>query len=367
MISTRRDFIKQTLGAGALVLGSAHFSRSQDVQNEQVVDKKLGIALIGLGYYSKDVLAPALQETKNVYLAGIITGTMDKEEYWMEKYNIPRQNVYNYENFENIADNKDIDIVYVVLPNSMHKEFTIRAARAGKHVLCEKPMAVSAADCEEMIKACADNNVRLSIGYRMQFEPHTREVMRYSKEKVFGEIKYVTASAGFTNRSPKTHWKLQKAYGGGALMDMGVYSIQGARYTIGEEPVSVTAQQYKTDPERFSEVDEIVTMQMEFPGGAMASLMTSFNVNTNMLYAAAERGWFDMNPFSSYRGIKLRTRKGPVELPEVNQQATQMDEVAWCIVNDLPMRVPGEEGLRDLKVVEAVRKALASGNKVSII
>ncbi len=367
MNTTRRNFMKQSIGAGALILGSAFSSRSQEVRQEKVLDKKLGIALIGLGYYSRDLLAPALQETKNVYLAGIVTGTMDKEEYWVDKYNIPRRNIYNYENFDSIADNKDIDIIYVVLPNSMHKEFTIRAARAGKHVLCEKPMAVYAADCEEMIKVCKDNNVRLSVGYRMHFEPHTQEVMRYGREKVFGDIKYVTASAGFINRSPKTHWKMQKAYGGGALMDMGVYSIQGARYTIGEEPVSVTAQQYKTDPERYSEVDEIVTMQMEFPGGAIANLMTSFNVGTNMLYAAAERGWFDMNPFSSYHGIKLRTNKGPVELADVNQQATQMDEVAWCIVHDLPMRVPGEEGLRDIKVVEAVRRALISGQKEKIV
>ncbi|MBN2411761.1 Gfo/Idh/MocA family oxidoreductase [candidate division KSB1 bacterium] len=367
MYTTRRNFIKQSIGAGAMILGSAFVSRSQGVLKEKVLDKKLGIALIGLGYYSTEILAPALQETKNVYLAGIVSGAMDNEQYWLEKYNIPRRNVYNYENFDSIADNKDIDIIYVVLPNSMHKEYTIRAARAGKHVLCEKPMAVYAADCEEMIKACKDNNVRLSIGYRMQFEPHTQEVMRYGREKVFGDIKYVTASAGFINQSPKTHWKLQKAYGGGVLMDMGVYSIQGARYTIGEEPVSVTAQQYKTDPERYSEVDEIVTMQLTFPGGAIANLMTSFNVSTNMLYAAAERGWFDMNPFSSYRGIKLRTNNGPVELADINQQARQMDEVAWCIVNNLPMRVPGEEGLRDLKVVEAARKALASGKKENII
>ena len=366
MTSTnRRSFLKTcSLFTGAALLpGHSPWCAPQE---RKTLQRKLGIALIGLGYYSTDLLAPALQETQNVHLAGIVTGTPAKAETWAKKYRIPQSNIYSYETFDRIADNKAIDMVYVVLPNSLHAEFTVRAAKAGKHVICEKPMALSVAECELMIHACRDNRVSLSIGYRMQFEPHTQELMRYGREKVLGAIEYVNASAGFKNRSPKTHWKLQKAYGGGALMDMGVYSIQGARYSIGEEPISVTAQEYKTDPERFDQVDEIVTLQLEFPGGAMANLMTSFYTGTNMLYAAAEKGWISLNPFSSYRGIQMSTSKGAVELPQINQQAAQMDEVAWCIANNQPMRVPGEEGLRDLRIVEAVRESLRSGKKISI-
>jgi glucose-fructose oxidoreductase len=365
---SRRDFVsRMATGVGALTVAPMIARSALAQAEEKRTRRKYGVALVGLGYYSTDLLAPALQETHNTRLAGIVTGTPAKEKTWAEKYGIPAKNIYNYETFDKITDNPDIDIIYVVLPNSMHKEYTIRAANTGKQVICEKPMALTAADCREMIDACKKNNVSLSIGYRMQFEPSTQEIMRYGKEQVFGKVEYVSAQAGFKNRSPKTHWKLQKAYGGGVLMDMGVYSIQGARYVIGEEPTTVTARQFKTDLQRFDEVDEIVTMQLEFPGGAMANLMTSFFTSTNMLYAAAEKGWFELNPFSSYRGIKGNSSKGPIDFPVINQQAAQMDEVAWCIENKQPMWVPGEEGLKDMIVVEGVRKALATGNKIKLV
>lgn len=362
----RRHFLQSSLVLGAGLFATQTLKGQSGIATDRVLEKKLGVALVGLGYYSTDVLAPALQETRNCFLAGIVTGTPAKEKSWMEKYKIPKQNVYNYTTFDQIIDNKAIDIVYIVLPNSMHAEYTIRAAKAGKHVICEKPMALSAAECQSMIDACRQNNRQLSIGYRMQFEPHTQEVIRYGREQVFGPVKYVNASAGFNNRSPKTHWKLQKALGGGVVMDMGVYSIQAARYCIGEEPISVTAQSYNDDPARFDEVEQEVTMQLEFPGGAMANLMTSFRVSTNMLYVAAEKGWYILNPFSGYRGIKGMNKDGLIEFPSINQQATQMDEVSWCIVHNQPMRVPGEEGLRDMKVVEAIRKALKMGKKITI-
>ncbi len=361
--TTRRQFCKSALAATPLVMLSNASAQSQPTG----LSKKLGIALVGLGYYSKDLLAPALQMTKNCYLAGIVSFPMDDQQYWIDKYNIPRKNIYAHTDFDAIADNPDIDIIYVVLPNSMHHEYTIRAAKAGKHVICEKPMALTVKECQEMIDACNDNHVRLSIGYRLHYEPYTQEVMRYGRDKVFGAIKYVHASAGYRNRSKKSHWKLQKAYGGGALMDMGVYCIQGARYTIQEEPVSVTAQQFTFDPERYDEVDEMVTMQFEFPGGAVANLTTTFAASTNTLYAAAEKKWFSMNPFSLYNGLTLRTQDGPVNLPDINQQAAQMDDVAWSIAKKLPMRVPGKEGLQDIKIVTAVKKAIKTGNKVEIL
>ena len=315
--------------------------------------KKMGVALVGLGYYSTDLLAPALQETSTAYLAGIVTGTPSKEQVWMEKYGISRKNVYNYDNFDAIADNPDIDIVYVVLPNSMHKEYTIRAANAGKHVICEKPMALNAAECWEMIDACRENGVQLSIGYRMQFEPYTQEVMRLGQEQVFGKVLQVTAGAAFRN-SGQDHWKLKKAMGGGAMMDMGVYSLQAARYVTGEEPVSVTARSYVTRPEYFTEVEEVMLFDLVFPSGAIASLSTGFHASVNSLKVACERGWFELDPFQAYRRIKGRSSQGVFEFPDINQQAAQMDEVAQCILSGKPMRVPGEEGLKDMIVVDQV-------------
>lgn len=320
--------------------------------------KRVGVALVGLGYYSTDLLAPALQETRTAYLAGIVTGTPAKEEVWMEKFGIPRKNVYNYENFDRIADNPDIDIVYVVLPNSMHREYTIRAARAGKHVICEKPMALNAAECREMIAACRENNVQLSIGYRMQFEPHTQEIMRLGQEKVFGNVLQISCGAGFRNRSTD-HWKLRRSMGGGAMMDMGVYPLQAARYVTGEEPVKVSARSCATRPEIYHDVEEVMSFDLTFPSGAMASLVTGFHASFNYLKVFAEKGWFGLEPFSGYGGIKGRTSNGVLDFPGINQQAAQMDEVAECILSGKPMRVPGEEGLRDMIVVDRIYECAA--------
>jgi glucose-fructose oxidoreductase len=320
--------------------------------------RKVGVALVGLGYYSTDVLAPALQETETAYLAGIVTGTPSKEEKWMKKYGLPRENVYNYENYDEIADNPEIDIIYIVLPNSMHKEYTIRAARAGKHVICEKPMALNADECRDMIAACNESRVQLSIGYRMQFEPYTQEIMRLGQEKVFGAVQQISCGAAFRNNRVD-HWKVKKSLGGGAMMDMGVYPLQGARYVTGEEPINVSARSYVTRPDIFTEVEEVMLFDLEFPSGCIASLATGFNASYNYLKVFAEDGRFELEPFSGYRGIKGKTSKGVLEFPSINQQATQMDEVAECILSSKPMRVTGEEGLKDMIVVDKIYECAA--------
>lgn len=361
---SRRTFIKQ-VGRSAAAVALAPTS----LKNVEVVGlrpkESLGIALVGLGYYATDLLAPALQETKHCQLTGIVTGTPAKEKVWQEKYGIKPENTYNYDNFEDIANNDAIDIVYVVLPNSMHKEYVIQAAKAGKHVICEKPMAVTAEDCRAMIKACEDNNRRLSIGYRMQFEPHTQEIMRLGQQQVYGPVQLVNAGTGY-KEGREDHWKLKKAMGGGAMMDMGVYALQAARYVTGEEPVSVTAQTFTNWPDMFTEVDETTMFQLEFPSGALANLHTSFGMSMNYLNATAQNGWFTLDPFSAYRGIQGKSKDGPIEYPQINQQATQMDEQVLSIMNGKPMRVPGEEGLKDMIVVEGVYRALKTGSKVKL-
>lgn len=362
-LNSRRDFIKKSaIGISGLTIMNNSFGLPTILSGKQ---KKVGIALVGLGYYSTDVLAPALQETSTAYLAGIVTGTPAKEEIWAEKYNIPEKNIYNYQNFDEIEKNKDIDIVYIVLPNSMHKEYTIRAAEAGKHVICEKPMAINANECREMIRACKENNVKLSIGYRLHFEPYTQEVMRLGQEKVFGDVRHISCGAAFRNTNFDS-WKWEKEMGGGAMMDMGVYPLQGARYVTGEEPLSVTAQSYVLRRGKYEEVDEATNFQLEFPGGAIASLSTGFHASFNYLQSYAKDGWFELKPFSGYGGIKGRTIKGTLDFPNINQQAAQMDEVAECILEDRPMRVSGEEGLKDMIVVDAVHKALETGGKIYI-
>ena len=356
---SRRQFIlNAAVGAGALAFAKPLSALASVFPPS----KKLGIALVGLGGYATYQLAPALLKTENCYLAGIVTGTPSKIPVWKEKYNIKDKNVYNYETFDQIAHNPDIDIVYVVLPVSMHKEYTIRAAKAGKHVICEKPMALNAKECEEMIAACKAAGRMLSIGYRLHFEPHTMEVMRLGQQHVFGKVTSMDTANGFYYNGDPNAWRLKKAMsGGGGLMDMGIYAIQGARYTIGQEPVSVKATQEKTRPQLFKDVDETVFWELEFPGNIKVKGKSSYNNNWGYLKAQAERGWFQLEPAYGYGPILGKSSKGDINFPQINQQAAQMDDFALCVKLKKPTRVPGEEGLKDMRVVDAIYRSLDSG------
>jgi predicted dehydrogenase len=356
--TSRRDFLRKgAIGTGTLILSSALSSLALTK-----ADKRLGIALVGLGGYSSGQLAPALQHTKNCYLAGIVTGTPAKAKDWSEKYNIPQKNVYNYQNFDEISRNPDIDIVYIVLPVSMHKEYTTRAARAGKHVICEKPMALNAADCRDMITACKAANRLLSIGYRLHFEPHTQEVMRLGQKQVFGKVVKVDTGNGFTYNGDPNAWRLKKAMaGGGGLMDMGIYAIQGARYTLGQEPIAVKATQEKTRPDFFKEVDETVFWELKFPGGQKVTGKSSYNHDWGYLRAQAEKGSFELEPAYGYGGLDGKISGKQMQIPNIIQQAAQMDDFATCIALKKESRVPGEEGLKDMKVVDAIYRSLDSG------
>jgi len=335
--------------------------------NNKKDGQKLGIALVGLGGYATYQLAPALQETKNCYLAGIVTGTPAKEKIWADRYSIPAKNIYNYQTFDNIAGNPDIDIVYIVLPPGLHKEYTIRGAEAGKHVICEKPMAIGAADCQLMIDACKKKNRMLSIGYRLHFEPYNMEMMRLGQKKIFGAIKKIESANSFTFGNDNTSWRVKKSLaGGGPMMDMGVYVIQGARYTTGEEPVYVSARQEKTRPDFFTEVEETCIFEMEFPSGAKAFGRSSYNENSNSLHVEAEKGWFELSEAYRYGGMVGATSRGKMNFPNINQQAAQMDDFANCILTGKPTRVPGEMGMQDMRIVDAIYRSLESGKKEKV-
>lgn len=366
----RRTFNKklsQTIGSVALI---SHIPLACAFETS-VPKKSLGIALVGLGTYSTYELAPSLQETKYCHLAAIVTGTPEKEKQWAKKYSIPQSHIYNYENFDTIKDNPDVDIVYVVLPNALHAQFCIRAAQAGKHVICEKPMAVSVAECQAIIDACIKANVKLSVGYRLHSEPHTQEIQRIVKEKEFGKINFVTAEAGYPsygNPNPN-QWRLNKALsGGGALMNMGVYAIQGAIYAAGENPVSVSAQEFSTKPEYFKDTDETISAQFEFPSGTVGNIVTSHNAKLDRLYASCDKGWFELDTAYTYGPLHGRTSKGnEISFPHKRQQALQMDDFALHITQNAVNRVPGEMGLRDLKIIEAIYKSiLLDGKKVAL-
>lgn len=369
---SRRKFLeKMGLGVGAT---TAAFAMPTLLTNpgdhKKIYDgKKLNVALVGLGNYSR-ILATGMQNCQYCQVAGLVTGTPSKEKEWGERYNIPKKNIYNYQNFDEIKNNKDIDVVYVVLPNSMHHEFTIRAARAGKHVICEKPMAISVKECEEMIQACKDAGVQLAIGYRLHYEPFNQEIMRLGQQKVLGQVRLMEASNGFRAGNPNM-WRLKKALsGGGPLMDMGIYCLQATRYVTGEEPISVTAQFGPvTNKELFSEVEESIHWQLEFPSGAFASSNTGYNVNVGKFYAAADKGFFELNPAYGYGPLKGRSSNGEFDLPIMNHQTAQMDGIAQVLLEGktLPDHITGEEGLKDIKIMMAIYEAARTGKKIALI
>ncbi|MFL9842908.1 Gfo/Idh/MocA family protein [Flavobacterium rhizosphaerae] len=379
---SRRNFLKNvslTLGASAITAPSfAFIPDDANPQNQTslpdtlpgaatTVNKdKLGLALVGLGQYSTHQLAPALQETKNVYLAGIVTGTPTKAKAWKKKYNIPDSNIYNYENFDDIINNKDIDIVYVVLPNSMHAEYVIRAAKAKKHVICEKPMATSVEDAERMVQACKENGVQLSVGYRLHYEPFNKRVMELGQQQVYGKVKTIKAnfSGNFANGSLDV-WRLNKEMaGGGPLMDLGVYCLQGACYTVGKTPVAVTAQFGEvTKPLIFHDVEQSIKWKMYFDDGAVAECETSYADNGNELSAVAEKGWWKLNPAYNYNGKKGETSDGKIDLPDIFEQAYQMDAQAESFQKNKQSITPGEMGLRDLKIITAIYQSAREGGK----
>lgn len=364
--TSRRAFnTTLSLGIGSLFAIPAASCSTNSPEPSPYKGKKLGIALVGLGTYSTYELAPSLQETKYCRLAGIVTGTPAKEKRWAKKYNIPNENIYNYDNFDRIKDNDDIDIVYVVLPNSMHADFCIRAAKAGKHVICEKPMAVTVSECDAIIAACEKAVVKLGMGYRLHSEPYTQKIKQIVAEKTFGEVKYVSADAAYHSNINPEQWRLNKALsGGGALMNMGVYAIQSAIYGTGQNPVSVTAQEFSTRPAYFKDTDETITAQFEFPNGAIGNIFTSHNVNINRLSASFDRGWVELNPANSYGPLSGRTSDGTIlNFPHQRQQALQMDDFSKHILEGTPNVAPGEMGKRDMIIVEAIYQSIREGGK----
>ena len=287
---------------------------------------------------------------------------------------MPERSIYSYETFDRIRDNPDVDVVYVILPNSMHAEYTIRAAQAGKHVLCEKPMAVSSAECEAMIAACRKAERKLMIGYRSRFEPHNIHAIKLSREQALGRNRFIQSEHGFPIGDP-TQWRLKRALaGGGSLMDIGIYSVQALRYVSGEEPVSVTAQEHtdRKDP-RFTEVEDRIGWSFLFPSGMIGHGFSSYSSGHSHVRLTGDNGWLDMEPATGYGGHRMRVRRDgkeeavtPPPAPSVNQFVGQLDHMAECALTGREPLVPGEEGLRDLRLMEAIYRSAREGRSVTV-
>ena len=351
--TSRRTFLKQ---AGSVLAASTVGFPSVLLPDR---DETLGVALCGLGSYAGGQLAPGLQKTEHCELRGIVTGSPEKIPRWQQRYDIPDQNVYSYETLPDIANNDDLDVVYIVTPPGVHARDAIKAAKAGKHVWCEKPMAMDAEECNAVIDAADANDVQLTIGYRLQHEPNNRTVMRYAEEESYGAVQEVKTGAGYDGAHPNPdNWRRDAELGGGALYDMGVYPINAARYATGTEPTAVTGRTWSEREKMYSEVPEFATFELEFPGGVVAKGETSFGKSTNYLDVTYADGWCRLRPFQSYSGVQGRTSDGTRLRPSGrDQQARQMDNDARAIKNDEAPIAPGEEGLADIRIVNAIMES----------
>jgi predicted dehydrogenase len=362
-MTTRRSFVKQ-MSASVLslsVLPSLAWHLSED--------PVLRVAIMGLGSYGTRV-AEAMRSCTRARLAGVISGTPAKVKRWQQQYGLPEKNCYDYGNFDRIKDNPDIDAVYVITPNALHHDQVIRVARAGKHVICEKPMTVNARQGQEMVDACQAAGVRLLVGYRMHFEPHTLDIIRMRKEGAFGAIRFFQGLSGFIIGDP-TQWRLNPALsGGGSMMDIGIYSVNGARYMTGEEPVWVTAQETKTDPVKFKDgIDETIQFQLGFPSGAVASCLSTYNANNlDRFFLDGEKGFAELFPATGYGPIQGRTHLGELQAPIVTHQTVQMDEMARILLDGGQPIVPvdGKEAVRDLTIIDAIYEAARTGRKIDL-
>jgi predicted dehydrogenase len=362
-------------GRRDLLVAAATLAATSSGVARAAPDRKLGYAIVGLGQYGRDVILPQFVNCKHSRVTALVSGDRAKALAAATKYGVPESAIYSYADFDRIRDNPDVDIVYVCLPNSMHAEYTIRAAKAGKHVMCEKPMAVSVAECEAMIRACKTAGKKLMIGYRCHFEPFNLEAMRLARSGAAGKIRYVRSEHGFVQGDPNK-WRLKRALsGGGSLMDMGVYSLQAARYMTGEEPIAVTAREStdRRDP-RFREVEDMIEWTLEFPSGAIAGCQSMYSANQNHILLMGDKGRIELEPATRYDGNHMWTGRDGRETeitsippgPGKTQFAGQLDHLAECILDGREPIVSGEEGLRDMRIVEAIYRSAREGRTVKL-
>jgi predicted dehydrogenase len=366
---SRRRFLEHS----GFALAAAHLG-ARTTSAQRVPDppgRKLGWALVGLGSLSINQIMPAFAKCEKSRLAAFVSGSPDKARKLALRYGVAEKNIYSYENYDAIKDNPDIDIVYIVLPNGMHAEYTIRAAKAGKHVLCEKPMANTPQECEQMIGAAKEAGRKLMVAYRVRYEPYNRALIKSVRDQEIGPLKAVLSEAGFSIGDPN-QWRLnRKMAGGGSLMDIGIYALNAARYLTGEEPVEINAMEHtdRQDP-RFKEVEDTLTFQLRFPSGVLANCVSSYSAPFGSFRVVGAKGWVELEPASGYSGLRMRARLGGALEerfhPVIDHFAAEMDHLSGCVMDNTEPLTPGEDGLHDLRAMMAIYEAAKTGKTVKL-
>ncbi|RSK33911.1 Gfo/Idh/MocA family protein [Hymenobacter metallilatus] len=377
---SRRHFLRQTgLGVAlAAVAGPAAALPFTETTAAMQYDdqKKLGFAIVGLGKFAQEQMMPAFKDCKYARITALVSGSPDKAKKLAAEYGVDAKNIYNYRNFDSIKDNPAVDVVYIVLPVGLHAEYTIRAAKAGKHVLCEKPMANTEKDCQQMIDACQKAGKKLMIAYRAQYEPFNLEAIARIRKGELGKVMQITADHGRivdpTGDQADT-WRVQKKLaGGGSLMDLGIYSLNAARYLTGEEPVEVTALEMsdQADP-RFKEVEDRIHFTLRFPSGILATCTSSYSTEGVKRYRVfGQKAWLDLDPATDYYEHKMvigdKDGQQQPKIKEGNQFAAELDHMAECVLQNKTPKTPGEEGLKDIRLIMAIYEAARTGKKVKV-
>jgi len=365
---TRREFSR--LGALAALSTALPELNAQTAEAE---GRRLGWCIVGLGRISMGHFMPGVADSQSGRLTALVSGHREKAEKQAAMYNVPSPSIYSYENFDEIAQDKQIDAVYIALPNSMHAEYTIRAAKAGKHVLCEKPMATSVDDCRKMIDACAKHRVKLMIAYRCQYHPLHLKAMELIRSGAIGQVQTIESAFGFPIQPTfvldgvtTPEWRLnRKMAGGGPLVDVGIYSLNACRYLTGEEPAAIKGTSSTIDKDgRFAEVEENDAWTMQFPSGILASCATTYGGDTGgggFFKVHGAKGWLGMEPAFPYQGMRLRSRLADgtmLDLPDPwhdpAQFTTQADYFASCVRDNQEPKTDGQEGLRDMTYISEI-------------
>ncbi len=370
-VSRRKFLAASAIGLGAAALSNFNLREASADGPTAPPPKPLGFAFVGIGGFAMGQLLPGITRAKYCKPVALVSGHPDKARAQARRYNIDPKNIYNYDNYDSIKDNPDIDVVYIVLPNSMHAEYTLRAFQAGKHVICEKPMAVSVKEAQQMVDAAKTAGKRLQIGYRMHFDSPTQACINAIRNGDIGPLQIIEAETGFRIGDP-SQWRLnRKLSGGGCLMDIGIYSLSAARYLSGEEPTEVFAHTYgdASDP-RFKEVEQNCDFQLKFPSGVLASCLSSYNANLNRYVAHGRNGRCILEPGQAYNGVKFQISKGrslqAVDVPPLDQFSGEMDGFVQALAGNSPFKATGEEGLQDMRIIEAIYESARTGASVKV-
>jgi predicted dehydrogenase len=395
---TRRNFLRSAAGTIALSsaaevgMGQIRQGRPDAVELPQLhatseapekipgpfqpASQRVGYAIVGLGHLSLGQILPAFGKSKYSKAVALVSGDRQKALKIAAQYDVKESAIYDYQSYDKLGQNPDVQVIYIVLPNSLHADYVVRGAKSGKHILCEKPMATSSQDCERMIAACKTAKVKLMIAYRQQYESMNRALAKMVTEGQLGKLRSLVATNAQDQGDPAQWRQKLSLSGGGCLPDVGIYCLNAARFLSGEEPFEVwgTIHRPENDP-RFAEVEATCGFSAKFPSGLIATCSSGYGAHrSQFLRLEGELAWAELSPAFGYTGLKLKTRKledglnvtSEPTIEAVDQFAQEIDHMSLCVQRNLKPHTPGEEGLQDLRIIEAIYESAKTGRTIKI-